>query len=251
MANNMKTTILFLLSIFSIVGWNFAQEFKEISSESFVKEMTEIVRTMNKDNFKMTFKKEIYKDKVTNELIASTTGYMMHGTGLIYRSQSDGILVIQTDKLNVVIDSAALVVQLSKPDTSFNPAKAMANFNEESLKQFKLYKALAKGYTVYRVMPENLGEGIIEYYVKENGASIYKMIITYPPANYFSENLDDETLEEPYAILIYEPIKALTEQERKTVFNLDEILVPIEGGRYMLNDNYKQYELYDSRYSTN
>lgn len=223
-----------------------AQQFKEISSDLFVREMKPVIAKMNQANSRLAFKKEIYKDLHSNELMTASSGVIYYGTGKTFRMENEGITVIQTDDLFVLIDSTEQLVQLATPDTSFNPSASLLNFRTDALLKFKLSSYKTDKYISYKVVPENLADGIIEYQVDLKSNMLYRFKVSYPPANYFSENMEDETLEEPYVIMVYEPIQPLKNPER--YFDLKNILVKNAGGEYLLSEQLTNYELHDSRY---
>jgi len=246
---NMKLTLTFCL-VLVLVGKLNAQQFTEISSELFVKEMKPVIEKMNQHNSRLSFKKEIYKDLHSNELISSSSGTIYYGTGITFRMENEGLTIIQTNEIYVVIDSLQAMVQLAKPDSSFNPAASLMNFKADALSKFKLSSYKTDSYISYKVVPPNLSEGTIEYQVDRKSNVLYRFKVSYPPANYFSENMDDETLEEPYVVMIYEPIQKLKNPEE--LFDLKHILVKNAGGEYLLADQMTHYELHDSRFqSTN
>lgn len=238
----------FLLLLAMAKGMVYSQSYESISSEQFVKIMTPIVQKLNSDNIKVSYKKDIYQDINTKQLISSTSGYILHGKGLYYKNISEGFVEIQTNQLNVVIDSASSSVQISNPDTLYTHTNAITNFNVENMKKYELYMLNTNNVKQFKIITNNSSEGIIEYFISAKEQTLYKMIITYPRANYFSESIEDETLEEPFAVIIYEPIQELTQYEQNNSFNLDHILTPVSDKQFKLTDNYSQFKLYDSRY---
>lgn len=237
---------IILMSALIYIGKINAQQLTEISTQDFIKEMNPVIGKMNQSNSKLTFKKEIYRDLHSNELISSASGVVYNGTGKSFRLENDGITIIQTSEIYVIIDSLENIVQLTEPDTNFNPSMALVNFNPESLSRFKLSSYKTPAYTTYRVVPENLGDGTIEYEVDNKSHLIYRFKVAYPPANYFSETIDDETVEEPYAVITYEPIEKI--KDPKPLFDLRPYIVLDENGKYKLSDQLVNYELYDARY---
>lgn len=242
---NMKYCIL-LFSAMVCVGTFHAQQLTEISSQDFVKEMKPVIEKMNQSNSKLKFKKEIYKDLHSNELISSASGIIYNGTGKSFRLENDGITIIQTNEIYVIIDSLENIVQITDPDTNFNPSMALVNFKLEALSKFKLSSYKTAAYTSYKVVPENLGDGTIEYEVDNKSQLIYRFKVAYPPANYFSETIDDETVEEPYAVITYEPMEKI--KNPAPVFDLKPYVFLDENGTYQLSDQLVNYELYDARY---
>lgn len=237
---------LIILTAFVWIGQVSAQQLTEINSGDFIKEMTPVIEKMNQNNCKLRFKREVYKDLRSNELISTTNGVIYHGTDKLFRLENDGITIIQTNEIYVIIDSLENLVQLAEPDTNFNPSMALMNLKMEALSKFKLSYYKTAAYTTYKVVPENPGDGIVEYQVDNKSKMIYRFKVSYPPANYFSENIDDETVEEPYAVITYEPIEKIKNSDQ--IFNLKPYVVLDENGKYKLSDKLVNYELYDSRY---
>lgn len=223
-----------------------AQQLTEISSQDFLKEMKPVIEKMNQSNCKLKFKREVYKDLRTNELLSTGTGVIYYGSGNTFRMENEGITIIQTGDIYVIIDSLENLVQLTDPDKNFSPATAVVNFNLEALSKFKLSYYKTAAYTTYKVIPENLADGTIEYQVDNKSGLIYRFKISYPPANYFSETIDDETVEEPYAVITYEPMEKIKNGSK--FFDLTPYLVAGTDGKYVLSDKLINYELYDARY---
>lgn len=243
-----KRNTYLLIGLFALItGFSsFSQKMESITPEVFVEEMQPVVAKMNRDNITIRFKREIYKDLKTKELVSTSSGCLYHGAGVTFRLENDQVTIIQDKDLYLIIDSTSGVIQLSGADTTFNPAGAIANFNTESLEKFQLFRAHSGAYDQYKIIPEDLSEGTVEYYVDTKTQQIYKVSITYPPANYFSENMDDETLEEPFAIVIYEPVKQLASNGK--LFDMSAILLPLGNGRFKLTEAYRDFELFDARY---
>lgn len=243
-----KRHFYLLTSLFALViGFSsFSQKMESITPEVFVREMQPVVAKMNRDNSTIRFKREVYKDLKTKELVSTSSGCLYHGAGMTFRLENDQVTIIQDNSLYLIIDSTAGIIQLSEADTTFNPAGAIANFNTASLEKFQLFRSHSGTFDQYKIIPEDLSEGTIEYFVDTKTQQIYKVSITYPPANYFSENMDDETLEEPFAIVIYEPLKQLVSEGK--LFDMSTILLPLGDGRFKLTEAYRDFELYDARY---
>ncbi|WP_343748982.1 hypothetical protein [Fluviicola sp.] len=241
----MKGYLAILIAV-TWIGNVGAQQLTEISSQDFLKEMKPVIEKMNQSNCKLKFKKEIYKDLRTNELISTSTGVVYYGSGNTFRMENEGVTIIQTGDIYVIIDSLESLVQLTEPDKNFSPAMAVGNFNLEALSKFKLSYYKTTAYTTYKVIPDNLSEGTIEYQVDNKSGLIYRFKVSYPPANYFSETIDDETVEEPYAVVTYEPMEKIKNPAK--LFDLAPYVVASGDGKYVLSDKLINYELYDARY---
>jgi len=235
--------ILFMLIVFTR---SHAQQLTEISSGDFIREMRPVIEKMNQDNSKLRFKKEVYRDARSNELLSSSVGVIYHGKERSFRMEDGGVTIMQTNDIYLVVDSLDRVIQLAEPDTNFNPSMALMNLKAEALEKFQLSSYKNATFITYKVVPENLMDGTIEYQVDLKSNMIYRFKISYPAANYFSEDLDDETVEEPYAVITYEPLEKIKDPQK--LFDLKQYIVPDQEGKYKLSDQLVNYELYDSRY---
>lgn len=224
----------------------FAQTRTVLSSAEFSKEVAPIRSMMNKEMTFIKFKKDIFQDVATNKLIESSSGILYKGKGLNYKMINNGLLVLQTDKINLVVDSAANIVQINSVDSSLKISNFLADFPTTVLDNYEFEKIVNPTFFVLKATAVKTDEGTMEFYFHSKTKMLYKFILTFPPANYFSEELDDETIETPSVVMIYEPIQTLKPGDGS--FDYSPYVKLNENGKFVLTEKMTAYELIDTRY---
>lgn len=224
----------------------FAQTRTVLSSSEFSKEVAPIRNMMNKEMTFIRFKKDVFQDAATNKLIQSSSGILYKGTGLNYKMIDNGLLVIQSDKINLVVDSAANIVQINSVDSSLKISNFLADFPTGLLDNYEFEKIVNPTFFVLKATAVKTNEGTMEFYFHAKTKMFYKFILTFPPANYFSEELDDETVETPSVVMIYEPLQSL--KSRDVSFDYSPYIKLNENGKFVLTEKMAGYELIDTRY---
>ena len=242
----MKISIAIICSFLSLMG--ISQERKTLDAKSFNAEMVVLGKKMNAEMISCKFKKEVFKDIKSSEVIESGFGEIIRGKGLEYKMINPGMISFQTNELNVVVDSLDKIVYISSIDSSMRQVAQMQQIPADALKGYKLEKLIYPTYYVLRAEPENASLGILEFYVRAESKELYKLNIYYPPGNYFSESMDDETLESPYLSIIYEPMKKL--KATVNLISLENILEKTGTDEYKLSPNMQGFQLKDSRYKS-
>jgi len=123
---------------------------------------------------------------------------------------------------------------------------ALSNLTEKNLKDYTVYMFKGDAYTQFKVESKNVGESTLEFFVDNKTKHLYKLSILFPKANYFSEDITDESEEQPFIVLIYEPLTSLKNASK--LFDTKNVLIPDEKGRFSLAPSYSNFKLYDSRY---
>lgn len=240
----MRTYFVLICSFIAFIGS--AQEKKLLDAKSFNKELVLLGKKMNAEYVSCKFKREVFKDVKSSQVMESSVGEIIRGKGLEYKMTNPGMISFQTADLNVVIDSLDKIVYISSIDSSMSKVMQMQQIPEDALKDYKLEKITYPGYYILRAEPSNVSIGILEFYVHFQSQELYKLNIYYPPGNYFSESLEDETVEAPYMSIIYEPIKKL--KSTANVISLDNILEKTGNDDYKLSAKMTGFQLKDSRY---
>lgn len=204
---------------------------------------------LNSDNYVLKYKSEVYINEAS--LIQAFEGRVYHGTGKQYRASNNGVITIQDDNIQIIIDSSQNIIQIAKADSLYNVSQLMSNFTPAFFDNYEIEKMTAKNHVTYRVNSKIADEGTTEYYIDTKQNYLYKIKLTLPESNYFYESLDDESLEKPVSIITYEKPVKVTESEIKRLINVNDIIIPEKDGRFKLTDAFKEFELYDSRYKTN
>lgn len=236
-----KTICYLFLPLLSI-----AQEKKLLDAKSFNSEMVALGNKMNSEFISCKFKKEVFKDLHSSVIIESSNGEITRGKGFEYKMVSPSMISFQTADLNVVVDSLDKIVYISNIDSSMRQVAQMQQIPPNVLKDYKLEKISFPTYYILRAEPKEVTIGIMEFYVHSKSTELYKLNIFYPPGNYFSESLEDETIESPYLTMIFEPMKKL--KESSNLISLDNILKKTTSGDYVLASNMEGFQLKDSRY---
>lgn len=223
-----------------------SQEVKSLDAKSFNSEMALLGKKMNAELVSCKFKKEVFKDINSSIAIESNTGEIIRGKGLEYKMVNPGMISFQTNNLNVVVDSLDKIVYISNVDSSMRQIAQMQQIPPDALKDYKLEKVIFHNYYVLKAAPKNASIGTMEFYVHSKTTELYKLNIFYPPGNYFSEALEDETIESPYLTIIFEPMKKL--KETNGLISLDNILEKTTSGDYALSPKMEGFQLKDTRY---
>lgn len=240
----MKTYLSILFCI--AVGCCFGQTGKVISAKEFNEEMTPVLAQLNKNNIVLKFKKETYSDVKSTSPIESVNGVIYRGSGLSYKMVVGGVTVIQTEELSIYIDSAQQVVQVNDIDSSMKALNMVNSFTQEMLVNYDLEKTSNGSFTILKASPKTFDEGIMEFYIDPKKKVLYKLVISMPPANYFMENDDDETIESPFVSVIYEPIVPMKKNE--VSFSETSILKKDKEDHLSLTTTMAGYQLHDGRF---
>lgn len=237
----------YLFIVFCLaVGFCSGQTETSISAKEFNDEMIPVLAQLNRNNIVMKFKKETFSDAKSTSLMESVNGVIYRGTGLSYKMIIGGVTVLQTDELSIYIDSSQHFVQVSDIDSSLKALNMIGSFTTEMLENYELEKTTNGVFTVLKATPKYFDEGIMEFYIDPKKKVLYKLIITLPPANYFMEQEDDETIESPYVSVIYEPIVLLKKNE--VSFSETTILIRDKENNLSLTTTMAGYQLHDGRF---
>ncbi|WP_341903537.1 hypothetical protein [Fluviicola taffensis] len=226
----------------------FSQERKTLDAKSFNAEMVQLGKKMNAELISVKFKKEIFKDINSSVIIESSSGQIIRGKGLEYKMVNPGMISFQTRNLNVVVDSLERIVIISNVDSTLQQVTQLQQIPADALKGYKLEKIVFPTYYILRAEPENASIGIMEFYVHTQSTELYKLNMFYPPGNYFSESMEDESVESPYLTIIFEPMKKL--KETANLISLENILEKTATGEYLLSPKMVGFQLKDSRYKS-
>lgn len=239
--NNYIFSLFFLANFFC-----FGQSKAKLSMDEFNVEMQPVISQLNRENIVLRFKKETFRDLKDLSPIETSKGVIYRGKGISYKMITSGITVLQTQELAIYIDSTEKFVQVTEIDSSMKALNMAGNFSKETLSQYDLERTTYSGYSVLRAIPKFSNEGTLEFFIDSKKKTLYKLIISLPPANYFMEQEDDETIESPYITLVYEPIVALKKGEAS--FSESAIVVRDDKNTLSLTPNMVGYQLHDARY---
>ncbi|MNJ86435.1 hypothetical protein D3C87_39310 [compost metagenome] len=240
----MRIQLIAICLFFSLKG--FSQERKPLDAKSFNTELALIGKKMNAEMISCKFKREVFKDIKSSSVMESSSGEIIRGKGWEYKMMTPSMLVLQTKDLNVVIDSLDKVVYISNIDSTLRKVAQLQEIPLEVLKEYTLEKIVFPSYYILRAEPANVTIGIMEFYIHSQSQELYKLNVYYPPGNYFSDAMEDESVESPYVSIIYEPMKKL--KGTASPVSLENILQKTGADEYTLSPEMQGFQLKDSRY---
>lgn len=227
-----------------------AQKTSKISEKDFKKEIESVRINMNKEYSVIRFKKEVFQDEKAIKAVESSMGVIYRGSGINYKMVNEGLTVLHLSDLILIIDSTSKMIQISEPDSITKTMDLLSDLSIKMLEEYDIYKTEFPTYAIFKSVPKNSMESTLEFFVDTKTKRLYKLKMTLPEANYFSEDLEDETLEKPYVLMIYEPVKEL--KKDTDLFSYTPYVKKSDSKKFELTEAYSGYELHDARYqSTN
>ena len=223
-----------------------AQTITVLSSAEFRSEIAPMRNLMNKEMTSIRFKKDVFQDVYSNKLLESSTGVLYKGKGLNYKMINGGLTIIQSDKISLAVDSATNVVQINSVDSSLRMSNFLGDLSTDILDNYTFEKIVNPAFFVLKATAVKTNDGTMEFFFHAKTKMLYKFVLTFPPANYFSEELDDETVETPSVVMLYEPVQTLKAGE--VSFDPSPYVKPNENGKFVLTEKMAGYELIDTRY---
>lgn len=238
------TLIVVVLNLFC--STTFAQTTSKMSEKDFKKEI-EIVRVnMNKEYSVIRFKKEVFQDEKANKAVESSNGVIYRGSGINYKMVNEGLTVLHLSDVILIIDSTSKMIQISEPDSITKTVDLLGDVSTKMLENYDIEKTVFPTYIAYKATPKKELESTLEFFVDIKTKRLYKLKMTLPEANYFSEDMEDETLEKPYVLMIYEAAQEL--KKDNNLFSYSSYVKLNESKKFELTEAFSAYELHDARY---
>ena len=219
----------------------FGQKLDNINAKTVLNRISHNYLT---ENYSLRYTKTIFRSIEDVEPMEVSTGIFYVGNMAEYRIEEPGTLIIQNKELNLTIDSASNMVYLSEPDEDYLPME-MRTFMTDSLMDFYSFSLLKKK-NFHQLTIENKNELSHSIILQVDPVSyeVRKFIYHMPVGNYFSESIDDETVESPVLEIAYNKIKK--EKFNVTFFSHEKWIVkdkmPVE-----LRKEITQFEINDLR----
>lgn len=223
-----------------------AQTTVKLSPAEFNKEIAPSRSLMNRENVSIRFKKEIFEDVQSKVLMESSAGMVCRGKDITYKMVNDGLVVVQTDELKVIVDSVNMLIQLGEVESELKSIDFLGDLPLNMLDNYELEKTTYPNHFVLKASPKNADDAIMEMFINNKDKALYKLVVTMQPANYFSESLSDETLESPYVTIVYEPLQTIKNAE--AIITYQPYILKNQSGNYELTPAFSAYQLHDSRY---
>lgn len=233
-----------LICLFQSLG--IAQTTAKISGKDFKKEIEPVRLMMNKEYSFIRFKKEVFQDEKTSQPAESSNGVIYRGSGINYKMVNEGVTILHLSNVILIIDSTSRMIQISEPDSVTKTVDLLGEISMEMLQNYEIEKTVFPAYISYKAIPKSAMESTLEFFVDIKSKLLYKLKMTLPEANYFSDNLEDETLEKPYVLMVYEPVQEL--KKDSNLFSYTSYLRLNESKKFELTEAFSAYELHDSRY---
>lgn len=224
----------------------FAQTTSKMSDKDFKKEIEVVRVNMNKEYSIIRFKKEVFQDERANKAVESSSGVIYRGSGINYRMVNDGLTVLHLEGVILIIDSTSKMIQISEPDSITKTVDLLGEVSTKMLGNYTIEKTVFPTYITYKATPKKGLESTLEFFVDSKTKRLYKLKMTLPEANYFSEDLEDETLEKPYVVMVYEPVQDL--KKDSDLFSYTPYVKLNESKKFELTEAFSTYELHDARY---
>ena len=242
----MRNILAFIALVLSLIG--FSQEYKEVENSTVIMEFDKLSKKYQAANFQMTYNKKIYRDSIDIDPMVETKGFITKGQNFQYRMEEKGTIVIQNEHLKMTVDSASQLVTIGRPDSLFKTIDIRAFMDKKAFDTYTFKRIEYKGVIHYLIVSKNRLEGITELWINAKDFSLQKLVLSLPKANYFNESLEDETLESPLVVIIYQPFKSLDMNALSKQFSQDDWLVN-ENTKYSLQLSKGMFKLHDLRYN--
>lgn len=221
---------------------------QEISASEMKADVMKMAAHFEKENIELRYNKTIYQDKNDAKPMNQTSGVYYAGTSPFYRLEENNTLTIQNSTYSMTIDTAEQKIFIDRTRADFSPVDLKVYQNDSILNAQKFTKTTKGNYIVYTIQSKEGDNGIIEMYVNQKDFFLYKINFYMPKGNYFQESMDDETLEQPLLVIVYN-------NPKKTNFN-DNLFytskwLNAETKPFSLTQLAISYQLIDLRYEPN
>ena len=237
-------TVLLVLSSYGLI----AQTYETTSTEKVFEEFSKLSNVYKKNGYSLSYQRVIYKNAADGDPMLTDKGAIYRGKSNEYRVETPGNLVIQNDQIKMVVDSTQNVVSLFKTDTLFQ-AIDVKKFMDKTIADQYSFKRMQTGNTIrYLLIPKNKLEGTTEIWINSTDFTIAKIEMILPESNYFSETMDDGTLETPKLIITYN--KPVTIDMNKTRMFECSSFIENKNNQWTLSPTVKGFTLHDSRITT-
>jgi hypothetical protein len=235
-----------LLLFFPIVSW--AQLEEVPSSETVLKDFSELSKVYSKGDYSLSFQRVIYRNLEDKQPMMTENGKIYRGVKSEYRVEIPGSLTIQNHAMKVVVDSTLKVISVLKTDTLFEAVDLKKFMDQHVSDQYSFKRSSKSGVLHYSITPKRAGESITDVWINESGHTLQRIELIMPKANYFSEQLDDESEETPKLVITYgKPV--MLGSNKAAFFELGGILTD-SSENLSLNPKVIGFTLHDTRINT-
>lgn len=243
----MRLMALFYSIVLSqfIVGQNFSECTNEVAIVDLKKLSTIYAGT----NYQLSYEKEVFQDINDDTPILTTSGSVFRGEKNEYRMDEKGTLLIQNNEHKIVVDSALNLITIDKMDTSFSNISIDQFILNTDLDAYVFKRKENQTHIIYQFEASDKSQNITEIWIDKKDFTLYRMYVTLYAANYFNDNLEDETIETPLIVVHYK--KPISLKKGHNLFSTNEWVVKepqTTTDNFLINPARLGFNLHDLRY---
>lgn len=222
-----------------------SQEFKEVTKELAFDELSKVSKNYNGDLYSLSYAKRMFKNAADASPFQESTGTIYKGVGYEYRVEEPGSLVIQNQDYKLVVDSTIHLVTFNVKDSLFKAVNLDQMMRSDMVSLYTFQRKENKQTVSYRIIPNNGIGSTSEVSFDKQNFLLTTITMIFPLGNYFQDQLEDETEEQPIVIVSYNKPEKLNKQSNR--FNFSNWLT-LEKDTPKLLENQAKFELHDQRY---
>jgi hypothetical protein len=243
----MRTFLILLLSALLSLEV-FAQDWKTVSTDEVKKALTVCASRYRSENYAIRFEQTLFKDAGKSDDVVKSTGTLLRGKGRQYRSEQGGQLIIQTNDIKLLIDSAQQIIGIIQPDTLFDLINVELLLHHQGWDQLTCRSTVSGKAIIYQLTGPGLSiYQSMELTIDQKTGYLNSLTLYFAAQNYFSESTGDETIEQPKVVIHYSLPTPLTVQQLK-LFDVSA-WVQKEKNTYQTTTASQGYTLQDYRYT--
>ncbi len=238
-----KTNIaLIFFVLLSFLGFG-----QDSAKEEFKATMKKVAKVYSAENIKIKYSREIFESASAEIPMESNKGIICIGSKKKYRVEENGTLVIQNEQFKMSVDSTEMLVLISTIDENILSNNIAEMDKDSVLVDYTVQKRFVKNQIIYELTAKNDLSTSITLVLNKTSLEIVSMSYFMPASNYFSETLNDESLEKPVLVIKYEaPEKIKDSPELYVTKNwIVSNDIPLE-----LTAKAKGFVIYDTRLSS-
>ena len=243
----MRIAFVILVTVIISLRGN-AQGYETVNPEKVFTEFSEVAKVYGKADYSLSYQRTIYKNIGDTEAMLIEKGTIYRGKENEYRVESPGGLTIQNNELKIVVDSAFSLISIFKTDTLFQTIDVRQFMDKSITDKYTFQRLQNKDVIRYLMTPKSSLEGATELWINAKDYTLIRLEMLMPKSNYFSDRMDDQSMESPKLIITYnkpQPLKA----NKASFFDFGQI-VENKNNQWTLMPNVKGFTLHDSRVIT-
>lgn len=239
--------VLLIMGFFCFYSGVLAQNWAGMSKVEFSHYLKKVSEMNQKNNQKIQFTRLIFEDVSFTTPSTRDNGIYYRGEKNQFRSESAGITTIQNGKLKLSIDTIQKIVVISKSDSLALGIDVTANI-PSLLKEIDTVFYMDGPKRLFQLVlnESNIYFSGLEFAIDPKSYQLVSSTIFYRPSNYFSEHMEDETIENPKIVIEYSPFAPLSKSV--ALFSFSKWVIEEKNGDFTLQSLYSDYELIDTRF---